>query len=161
MNFDKFSPIDRSSLNHLIHTECLIIISWLIMTFDTHWGTSCHLYHVFTYNHSILIDKDLCECQNILIKFPCAFLFVSFIRRNLYFFHKSYSLLFLFLMLHFLFPSGLYINIYWYIFTRSLWWQKYVLLTIYQIHDIYNKLIQTITFRKFVTAMFYKLGIGL
>ena len=26
MNFDKCAPIDRSSWNHLIHTECLIII---------------------------------------------------------------------------------------------------------------------------------------
>ena len=34
---------------------------------------------VFTYIHALLIDKDLCECQNILIKFLCALLFVSFI----------------------------------------------------------------------------------
>ena len=39
--------------------------------------------------HSLLIDKDLCECQNISINFPCALLYASFIWR-IHFFCKSY-----------------------------------------------------------------------
>ena len=30
---------------------------------------------MFTYIHSVMIDKSLCECQNISINFPCAILF--------------------------------------------------------------------------------------
>ena len=41
---------------------------------------------VFTYIHALLIDKDLCECQNILIRFPRDLLFMSFIWRHLHFF---------------------------------------------------------------------------
>ena len=31
-----------------------------------------HLYCVFTYMYSLLIEKDLCECQNVSIKLLCA-----------------------------------------------------------------------------------------
>ena len=34
-----------------------------------------HLCHVFTYIHSLLIEKDGCDRQNISIKFPCVFVF--------------------------------------------------------------------------------------
>ena len=34
----------------------------------------CHLYCVFTYIYSFLMDKDLCESSNVSIKFPCALL---------------------------------------------------------------------------------------
>ena len=40
---------------------------------------------IFTYINALLIDKDLCECWNILINFSYALLFVSFIRRPLHF----------------------------------------------------------------------------
>ena len=32
-----------------------------------------HLYCVFTYIHALQIDRDLCECRNVLINFPCIF----------------------------------------------------------------------------------------
>ena len=50
--------------------------------------SQCHLYHVFTYIHALLTDKNLCECQNVLIIFPCALLFVSFSQRPLRFLGK-------------------------------------------------------------------------
>ena len=34
---------------------------------------SGHLYRVFAYIHSLLIEKDDCDRRNISIKFPCAF----------------------------------------------------------------------------------------
>ena len=40
---------------------------------------SRHLYCVFTYIHILRIDKDVFECQNILVKFPGAVLSVAFI----------------------------------------------------------------------------------
>ena len=40
---------------------------------------------MFTYIHALLIDKDLSECWNVLINFPCALLFISFIWRSLHF----------------------------------------------------------------------------
>ena len=33
-----------------------------------------HLYCVFTYIYSLMIKKDLCEYQNVSVKFPCAHL---------------------------------------------------------------------------------------
>ena len=36
----------------------------------------CHLSCVFFYIHCILIHKDLHECQNVLINFPCAFFYI-------------------------------------------------------------------------------------
>ena len=45
----------------------------------------CQLYDVFTYLRVLLIDKDLCECQNISNKFPCALLFALFIPRSPFF----------------------------------------------------------------------------
>ena len=30
---------------------------------------TCHLYSVFTYIYSLLIEKDLCECRNISVNF--------------------------------------------------------------------------------------------
>ena len=32
----------------------------------------CHLYHVFTYIYSLLIEKDICVCRNISVKLPCV-----------------------------------------------------------------------------------------
>jgi hypothetical protein len=43
--------------------------------------TWCHLYHMITYIYSLLIEKDICDCQNVPIKLPC----VSFNRRSLHF----------------------------------------------------------------------------
>ena len=42
-----------------------------------------HLYCEFTYVHTLLIDKDLCEHPNISINFPCSLLYMSFIQRTL------------------------------------------------------------------------------
>jgi hypothetical protein len=32
-----------------------------------------HLYHIFTYIYSIVIEKDICNCQNVSVKFPCVY----------------------------------------------------------------------------------------
>ena len=47
--------------------------SWLLLETIT-W---CHLYCVFTYNYSLLIEGDLCECWNISVKFLCVYLCLS------------------------------------------------------------------------------------
>ena len=36
-----------------------------------------HLYCVFTCIYSLLIEKDICDCQNISIKLPCVYLCLS------------------------------------------------------------------------------------
>ena len=48
----------------------------------------CHLYCVFTYIYSLLIEKDICDCWNVSVEIPC--LCVAFIRRSLHFFGKSF-----------------------------------------------------------------------
>ena len=48
-------------------------------------GTMCHFYRVFTYVYSLLIEKDICDCQNIQNKFPCVCVCVPFLRRSLHF----------------------------------------------------------------------------
>ena len=45
----------------------------------------CQLYYVFMYIHPLLCDKDLHNCRNFHY-FPCALLYVSFIKRPLNFF---------------------------------------------------------------------------
>ena len=55
-----------------------------------------HLFSVFTYIYPLLINKDLFECQNISISFPCVLLYVSFILKTSSFFDKSYPPLLLF-----------------------------------------------------------------
>ena len=37
------------------------------------------LYHVFTYIYSLLIEKDICDCQNVSVKLSC--LCVPFIKK--------------------------------------------------------------------------------
>ena len=59
-----------------------------------------HLYCVFTYI-SLLIEKDLCECQNVSAKFLCV-LFSAFNLETssfFFFFGKSFPFLLLFLNL--------------------------------------------------------------
>ena len=46
----------------------------------------------FIYIHTLLIDKDFYECQNVSIRFLCSVLFVSFIQRPLKFFSKSFPI---------------------------------------------------------------------
>jgi hypothetical protein len=35
------------------------------------------LYCVFTYIYSLLIERDICDCQNISVKCPCVYVYVS------------------------------------------------------------------------------------
>ena len=59
-----------------------------------------HLYCVFTYIYSLLIEEEICDCRNISSASVC--LFVSFIWISLQFFSKSFLFLLLFLcFLHF------------------------------------------------------------
>ena len=37
--------------------------------------TSLLCFHIHSFIHSLLIYKDLCECQNVSLKFPCVLLF--------------------------------------------------------------------------------------
>ena len=37
----------------------------------------CHLFHVFTYIHPLLIEKDVRVCRNILILLPCVLVCLS------------------------------------------------------------------------------------
>ena len=36
-----------------------------------------HLYCVFTYIYSLLIEKDICDCQNVSVKLPCVYVCLS------------------------------------------------------------------------------------
>ena len=66
---------------------------WLLL-FETVTGR--HMYYVFTYIYSLLIEKDLCECQSMSVKFLCAFSFYSFQSDTSLFFGKRFPFLFLF-----------------------------------------------------------------
>ena len=37
----------------------------------------CHLYRVFTYIYSLLIEKDICDCWNISIMLACVYVCLS------------------------------------------------------------------------------------
>ena len=75
-------PIDKNNSK--------IKISWKIIFAPI----MCHLYGVFTYIYSLLIKKNICGCQNVLIKLPrvCVCLFSG----NLFILCKSFLFLFLF-----------------------------------------------------------------
>ena len=55
------------------------------------------IFAVFTHIHSLMIDKDFCECWNTSVNFPCALLYVSFTWRTFHSISKSYLLSFLIL----------------------------------------------------------------
>jgi len=52
-----------------------------------------HLYFVSLYNHTLLIDKDLCKCQKMSINYP-----VSFIRIFLFLCYLYISILHLYMV---------------------------------------------------------------
>ena len=54
---------------------------------------SHHIYSLFTYNYSLLIDRDFCESLNLWIKFPCALVYLCLSSRLLYFFCKGFPFL--------------------------------------------------------------------
>ena len=62
------------------------------------------LYHVFTFIYSPLIEKDICDCQNVLIKLPraCVCVFPGDILIFSVFIHIFVmTILLVFLMVHF------------------------------------------------------------
>ena len=80
-----------------------------------------NIYCVFTYIYSLLIKKDICDHWNISVSFHC--LCMSFIRRSLHFFSKSFFFLFLlFCVIHTLvlpFTCNLFLIIGWILFETS------------------------------------------
>ena len=40
--------------------------------------TWCHLYCMFTYIYSFLIEKEICDCRNLSVKLPCIYMCLSF-----------------------------------------------------------------------------------
>ena len=81
-NFHLFFPPSLPPLPFQSH-NCLVAV------FKT--PTWRHLYHVFTYIYSLLIEKDIYECRNISNKFPCIC--------EISFFGKSFPFLFPFFVL--------------------------------------------------------------
>ena len=77
--------IIRNNATPWWYTLALDILQ-IFLSKDVMW---CHLYGVFTYTYSLLTEKDLCECWNVSVKFPCALLFICA-------FDKSFPFLFLF-----------------------------------------------------------------
>jgi hypothetical protein len=53
-------------------------LSEKIPRFLIFWAMWNHLYNVFTYIYSLMIEKDICDCQNISIKLLCVYLCLSF-----------------------------------------------------------------------------------
>ena len=39
--------------------------------------TWCHLNHVFTYIYCLVIEKDICDSQNVSVKFQCVYVCLS------------------------------------------------------------------------------------
>ena len=54
-----------------------------------------HLYCVFIYIYSLLVEKGICECQNVLVKYQCVYVclwagdLLIFFCRNFPFLYKS------------------------------------------------------------------------
>ena len=53
-------------------------------------------FTVFTYIHSLLIEKDICDCRNVSVKLPCVYLCLS--SGDLFIFSASFVFLFIFLI---------------------------------------------------------------
>ena len=51
-------------------------------------------YRVFTYIHSILIEKDICECRNVSVVLSC--IYMCFSCEDLLFFDKTFLFIFLY-----------------------------------------------------------------
>ena len=64
---------------------------WWLLPETVMWR---HLYCVFTYIYSLLIEKDIYNCRNVSVKLPCVYLCLSF--GDLFFFRQEFFL-FLFL----------------------------------------------------------------
>ena len=52
----------------------ILFLSLVALTRHFMWH---HLYYVFTYIYSLLIEKGICDCRNVSIKFVNAYLFLS------------------------------------------------------------------------------------
>jgi len=37
----------------------------------------CHLYCVFSYIYSLLIERDICDCWNVSVKLLCVYVYLS------------------------------------------------------------------------------------
>ena len=94
---------------------------------------------MFTYIHAFLIDKDLCECQKVSNKFPCALLFVSSIWRSLHFLARV-----------FLFFS------YFYVIDLFIFWQEFSYFFSY--FYVILQLILKTTIHVYVHVLFYSLN---
>ena len=57
-----------------IPPSCLTIPPWWPFSKTLTWPC---LYCMFTYIYSLLIKKDICDCQNISIKLPCVIIYVT------------------------------------------------------------------------------------
>ena len=75
------SEIIHSSLEHIInkifqpcqspHLPSFYSSSWWLLLKTVTWR---YLYCMFRYTYSLLIEKDLCECRNVSVKFSCVYL---------------------------------------------------------------------------------------
>ena len=72
---------------------------------------------MFTYIYALLIDKNLCECLYILIKFVCYLLFMPFIWRSLDFFGLS-------ILQYFRFPKRFLLDFYLELINFSFYFKK-------------------------------------
>ena len=65
-------------LNNPTHNLTISINSHFISSswqnsYHSEWERmSRHLYHVFTYNYFLLIEKDICDHQSVSFKLPCV-----------------------------------------------------------------------------------------
>ena len=61
------------------------------------WSNCRHLYCVFTFTYSLLLERDLCECRNPSVKFPHTLLvYLCLSSGDLFIFGESFPFLFLF-----------------------------------------------------------------
>ena len=100
--FQFFSPSSP-----ILPSSCFFPWWFLLKTVTWH-----HLYCVFTYIYFLLIEKNLFECRNILVKFPCAlFVYLCLSSEDLLIFSVRVSLFYsysvLSMLLNFPFPCGL------------------------------------------------------
>ena len=64
----------------------------LLLYYENRLMTRRHLYCLFTYIYSLLIDKELCESPKLSNKFPCALVYFYLSFGDLYLFFCKFFL---------------------------------------------------------------------
>ena len=104
------------------------------------------IYHVFTYSCFFLIEKDICNRQNISIKLPCVYL--CFSSRSLYFFSER-------LLFHSYFSGKILLFMFYGCTSNEFATFKYIIVICFQLMEVIQMCELLITILRCSTLHFY------